>query len=86
MIDVLHLYQILTGINFIHMAKQIRNGKIHGRHQAVAGHWNGARDVAWLNLSGLWLEQAGFEVGDGIRVEVQQGQLIITKHPGHGDR
>ncbi len=68
------------------MAKQMRTGKIHGRYQAVSGHWNHARDVAWVRLGGLWLEQAGFKVGDTIAIEVKQGQLVITKQPGHGDR
>ncbi|MBO9154081.1 SymE family type I addiction module toxin [Chitinophaga sp. GCM10012297] len=68
------------------MNKTIRTGKIHGRHQQVAGHYNGGRDVAWLNVSGLWLEQAGFKVGDGIVIEVQDGQLVIKKQRAHGNR
>lgn len=84
--DALDLRPIGSNLKFIHMAKNIRAGKIHGRYQPVAGHWNHARDVAWVNLAGLWLEQAGFKVGDAIAIEVKQGQLIITKQPGHGDR
>ncbi|MFM0477519.1 SymE family type I addiction module toxin [Paraburkholderia strydomiana] len=32
----------------------------------------------WIRLSGRWLEQAGFEIGGTIRVEVQKGRLVIT--------
>lgn len=68
------------------MDKTIRSGKIHGRNQKMASHWRGNRDVAWLNLCGQWLEQAGFKVGDGIVIEVQNGQLVIKKQLADGDR
>ncbi|WP_235024451.1 SymE family type I addiction module toxin [Caballeronia arvi] len=32
----------------------------------------------WIRLAGRWLEQAGFEAGQQVRVEVQHGKLIIT--------
>lgn len=35
-----------------------------------------------LKLSGNWLAEAGFHVGDIIRVEVSRGQLVITKEGG----
>jgi toxic protein SymE len=31
-----------------------------------------------LRLSGRWLESAGFAPGTRVRVQVQQGQLVIT--------
>ncbi|WP_232477833.1 SymE family type I addiction module toxin [Caballeronia calidae] len=32
----------------------------------------------WLKLSGRWLEQAGFQAGQSVKVEVQHGRLVIT--------
>ena len=32
----------------------------------------------WIKLSGRWLELAGFEAGQQVRIEVQQGRLVIT--------
>nr|WP_240763532.1 SymE family type I addiction module toxin [Paraburkholderia silviterrae] len=32
----------------------------------------------WIKLSGRWLELAGFEAGQRVRVEVQHGRLVIT--------
>ncbi|MBV7532858.1 SymE family type I addiction module toxin [Chitinophaga sp. sic0106] len=36
------------------------------------------RKVPWLNLSGVWLEKLGFDVGDNIKIEIQQNSLVIT--------
>ena len=57
--------------------KHLRNEKIHGGHQKIFGHYNGGRDEAWLNVSGLWLEQVGFKKGDGVVIQVQGAQLVI---------
>lgn len=35
-------------------------------------------EVPLLRVQGHWLEQAGFKVGDRVRVEVQPGRLIVT--------
>lgn len=32
----------------------------------------------WLKLSGRWLEHAGFDPGQRVRIEVQHGRLVIT--------
>ena len=32
----------------------------------------------WIRLSGRWLEDAGFEISDKVRVEVQKDKLVIT--------
>jgi len=33
--------------------------------------------VPWLNLSGLWLEKAGFGIGDTISISVNKEKLVI---------
>ncbi len=32
----------------------------------------------WIKLSGRWLELAGFEAEQQVRIEVQHGRLVIT--------
>ncbi|WP_350404408.1 SymE family type I addiction module toxin [Pseudomonas sp. W17] len=36
------------------------------------------RLVPWLRLRGHWLQQAGFEVNQKIRIEVSKNRLVIT--------
>ena len=59
--------------------KALRRGKMHGQYQAVSNHWNRGRNVPWLNVRGLWLEEAGFNVGDPIDIIVGKGKLIVKK-------
>jgi hypothetical protein len=32
----------------------------------------------WIRLSGKWLELAGFNPGQRVKINVEQGRLIIT--------
>jgi toxic protein SymE len=32
----------------------------------------------WIKLAGRWLELAGFEAGQRVRVAVEHGRLVIT--------
>jgi len=32
----------------------------------------------WMKLAGRWIEHAGFEAGQRVKVAVEQGRLIIT--------
>ncbi|WP_419685636.1 SymE family type I addiction module toxin [Burkholderia theae] len=32
----------------------------------------------WIKLAGVWLEDAGFEVGERVRITVEDKRLIIT--------
>lgn len=63
----------------------IRKVKLYGKRRQRVNHWNGGRDYPWLNVSGLWLEQAGFKVGDAVEITVEQNTLIIKNLPGNGD-
>lgn len=66
--------------------KTTRLAKVHGQYRRVRHHWNQGRNVAWVNLTGLWLEKAGFNVGDGIEIVVGEGCLLIQKRKADGDR
>jgi hypothetical protein len=39
------------------------------------------KERPYLRLKGKWLAQAGFESGTYVRVEVEQGRLVITPLP-----
>ncbi|AOY95337.1 hypothetical protein BKK79_26555 [Cupriavidus sp. USMAA2-4] len=32
----------------------------------------------WMKLAGRWIEHAGFEAGQRVRIAVEQGRLVIT--------
>ncbi|WP_224788727.1 SymE family type I addiction module toxin [Pandoraea terrae] len=34
--------------------------------------------TAWIRMSGRWLEHAGFKPEDRVKVDVQEGRLVIT--------
>jgi hypothetical protein len=61
------------------MKKQIRLGKTHYRHAPnKQGLQPSYIQRPWVNLSGRWLEDAGFPIGAPITIEVAKRKLIIT--------
>ena len=34
--------------------------------------------VPYLRFNGLWLAEAGFPIGSKVRVQVEQGRLVVT--------
>lgn len=36
------------------------------------------KTVPMLRMSGIWLEELGFKCGDHVRIECENGQIIIT--------
>ena len=57
------------------MERQIKQAKLHGKYRRNITQ--PSRDVPWLNVNGLWLERAGFGVGQVIEIEVSDRRLII---------
>ena len=57
------------------MENQLKRMKLHGKSRLNVKGRN--RDVPWLNVNGLWLERAGFGVGQVIEIEVSERRLII---------
>lgn len=51
-----------------------RKAKLHYKSSERLCHWI---KVPWLNLSGLWLQRAGFEIGDSISIAIEERKLII---------
>lgn len=64
------------------MATQITKiVKIHSRFRAnpSQGHFNApqGKEVPWLNVSGLWLAELGFCIGDKVNITMLDKKLII---------
>ncbi len=68
--------------------ERIRKVKLHGKYRALTGHWgySPGKEVPWLNVSGLWLAQAGFKVGDAVEITVEQNTLTIKNCSAHGNK
>lgn len=66
--------------------KQIRQVKIYSRYRSANKRWLGqGKEVPWLNVSGLWLGNAGFKIGDQLQISVENNKLIIINQQ-HGNQ
>lgn len=54
--------------------KSIRQMILHSKYRHRTEQPN---HVPWLNVRDLWLEHAGFDVGQQIEIKVEDKQLII---------
>ncbi|WP_407402193.1 SymE family type I addiction module toxin [Chryseobacterium sp.] len=43
----------------------------------ICYQWQGKKQVPKLNISGAWLQNAGFEIGKNIKIEVSQNKITI---------
>jgi hypothetical protein len=55
------------------MDKTVKSSKMHSKYEprVIGSH------VPWLSLSGLWLEKAGFSIGQKIEITVTEKELRI---------
>lgn len=66
------------------MADKNRKVKLHSQSRPSQQSYNGIKQVPWLNISGVWLEQAGFNIG--LHVQIISGEKSLTiKSTGHGN-
>ncbi len=65
--------------------KTSRLVKLQGKYRPME---NGRyyKEVPWLTISGVWLEQAGFNAGQHVEIKIENNQLIITNQPTDGNR
>lgn len=70
------------------MAKQTntRTAKLHSKYRSLQTGWQRGKKVPWLNVSGVWLEAAGFKVGDPVEITIENRVLTIKNKAAHGDR
>lgn len=48
------------------------------RDLAVSDFYRNGKSIPMIRVSGLWLEELGFKVGDYVRIKCENGQLIIN--------
>ena len=59
--------------------KHIKVNKIYYDYKPKnAGPYSVTPPVPWIQLKGKWLTEAGFNINTPIRVEVTDGQLVLT--------
>jgi len=61
-------------------SKTIRQVKMHAKYRPSGSRlWmsNNSREVPWLNISGNWLAELGFNIGDRVRIIAREQLLII---------
>jgi len=63
--------------------KPVRLIKLHGKAHRRDRYY---KYLPWLNVSGVWLEQAGFNIGDMLEIHVCAGQLTIIHKDSNGDQ
>lgn len=47
------------------------------RSLKIAYLWQGKKRVPRINISGQWLKNAGFEIGDNVKLKISNNQIII---------
>ena len=47
------------------------------RRLKIAYLWQGKKRVPRINISGQWLKNAGFEIGNNIELTISNNQIII---------
>lgn len=61
-------------------SKHIRQVKLHSKYRPSRSKlWmnHNGREVPWLNVSGNWLAELGFNIGDTVRITAREQLLII---------
>lgn len=49
------------------------------RKATVTTYFDAKVSVPMIRLRGRWLTRAGFQEGDALRIEVEEGRLVLTR-------
>jgi hypothetical protein len=52
------------------------------RKATVTSYFDARVTVPMIRLRGRWLKKAGFREGDALRIEVEDGRLVLTRPEG----
>ena len=65
--------------------RQIKVNKIHYDYKSKqdTNRYGGSRAVPWIQMKGLWLEQAGFTINTPVKIRVMNGCLVLTTEEGN---
>lgn len=61
------------------MKKEKTIGKLYPTRHLTVSRKPGSTDTSSLMLAGRWLEEAGFEMGAIVRLEVWKDKIVICK-------
>jgi hypothetical protein len=61
------------------------NGKVKIRRLKIqyANYTNSYRRFPVIRLAGHWLSEFDFQIGDSIEIQMEKGQLLISKKQSH---
>jgi formylmethanofuran dehydrogenase subunit D len=62
------------------MQKMVRRLKVYGTHRSADN-----KEIPELRLTGIWVEQLGFKVGDQVSITTREGLMIIQSTKEHGN-
>ena len=68
--------------------KQIKRIKLHRKYRQPSRSWlneNTSKQVPWLNVSGVWLKEAGFNAGDPVEITIVNKMLTIKNMASDGN-
>ncbi|KVL40251.1 hypothetical protein WS97_05390 [Burkholderia territorii] len=64
---------------FVKIQKSARHHSLSRVLRAIRAHRKlNTTYYLWIKLAGVWLEDAGFEAGERVRITVEDKHLIIT--------
>lgn len=67
--------------------KQIKRIKLHRKYRRYGNtllNEGLAKQIPWLNVSGIWLQAAGFNAGDPVEITVENKMLTIKNIAADG--
>ena len=59
------------------MEQIIKRAKLQSKYYTPTYRSRVGRNLPWLNISGLWLERAGFGVGQKVEIAIENRKLTI---------
>jgi len=60
------------------METSIKRARLQGKYYTPTYRSRVGRNLPWLNISGLWLERAGFSIGQTVEIAIENRKLTIT--------
>ena len=61
----------------LNMENQIKRARLQSKYYTPTYRSSVGRNLPWLNLSGLWLERAGFGADQKVEIRIEDKQLTI---------
>lgn len=76
-INLLRYYQTIK--NIFRQDTRVNSHKTRLRYKYYISPKRNSRVVPQISLSGLWLKEAGFQIGDIVTIKIKKNCLVILK-------